>query len=168
MKCGAASGKSWFIASMPLPLCLTRQCREMMSQVTPAYGKKAERNGHQNLRCHSPVGFSTYQKVQKTLRRTDVAGGCGEAELANDRLYEGNSLDPIAVTDVNEPVSFLNRYGLDAIFESDVGLATASAIIFLARSAARIGRGPLRKAMPKRGVPITARRPIRPPHRMPP
>src|SRR5262249_35251043 len=76
------------------------------------------------IRCHSPAGVRTYQRFQKPLRRRDVAGGGGEAGLAKDRLYEGNSLDPIAVTDVNEPVSFLNRYGLDAIFESDVGLAT--------------------------------------------
>src|SRR5262249_45831975 len=82
------------------------------------------------IRCHSPVGFSTYQKVQKTLRRTDVAGGCGEAELADDRVYERNSLDRLAVTDVNETVSFLNRYALHQIIDSAVVVATAEARLF--------------------------------------
>jgi hypothetical protein len=30
----------------PLPL-MTKECREMMSQVTPAHGQNAERNGYQ-------------------------------------------------------------------------------------------------------------------------
>jgi hypothetical protein len=40
---------------MPLPL-MTKECREMMSQVTPAHGQNAERNGHQNGHQRSSKG----------------------------------------------------------------------------------------------------------------
>jgi|SoiMethySBSTD1v2_1073268.scaffolds.fasta_scaffold1136034_1 hypothetical protein len=43
---GLKSARAGLLPRCPYRLCLVRRCREMMSQVTPAQGLNAERNGH--------------------------------------------------------------------------------------------------------------------------
>src|SRR6516162_1520578 len=73
--------------------------------------------------CRSPVGFGAYQQVQKILLRTAVAIGCSDGDFAQNSLYDGDPLYPIAFTDCNASICLLDRQGLYAIFESDSGLA---------------------------------------------
>jgi hypothetical protein len=93
--------------------------------------------------------------------RTSIAIGRSDSDLANDSLYNGDSLYPVAFANCNQPIRLLDRQRFDTIFKSDARLTAnfgADEHSLPARSRIRIAGDTLSESILGRRVAIIARR----------